>query len=156
MRHAIRAASLGAAIALSAIAGFAVAQTSTASVIETRESQFRRLGAAFKGMNEAVRAREPNMASIRANAVTIEELAQQLPTWFPAGSGPGAGAPTAAKTEIWSDAAGFADQAHLFQTAAADLSAAARRGEMSAIRTEVRTLGQRCASCHTEFRERDN
>lgn len=136
------------------VSGVAVAQAarSPAETASYRHDQFRRMGGAFKSVNDGVRAREPNLAALRASAQTISQLANELPTWFPAGSGPGNGFTTKAKAEIWSNADGFTSQSRQFRAAAQALASSA---DINAYRTNARAVGAQCASCHVAFRERD-
>jgi cytochrome c556 len=95
---------VGAAVA----AGGAWAQTAAAQAVKDRQANFKQLGGAFKALNDQLKSDKPDMAVIKASALKMKALAAQEPTWFPAGSGPEAGVKTAAKPQIWSDAAGFA------------------------------------------------
>lgn len=146
------------AVALAAIvlgvSGVAVAQAvrSPAETAQFRHDQFRRVGGAFKAVNDGVRQREPDLAALRASARTVAQAANDLPNWFPAGTGPGNGFTTKAKAEIWSDTAGFAAQARQFRTSAHTL---ANSSDLNAFRTNARAVGAVCASCHVAFRERD-
>jgi cytochrome c556 len=151
-----RAAILAVAALVIGASGIAVAQTARtpAQTVEYREAQLRRLGAAFKAVNEQSRRSSPDLGDIRANAQTISSLAAEFPTWFPAGTGPDAGLDTKAKMAIWSNAASFADEVRQFQAAAQNLSTASAGADATVIGAGARALGQRCASCHTGFRER--
>jgi len=142
------------AAAVIGASGMAVAQAvrTPAETAQFRHEQFRRMGSAFKAVNDGAREREPNLAALRASTQTISQLAEQAPTWFPAGSGPGNGFETKAKAEIWSNSAAFAEQMRLFRTAARNLAGAS---DIDAIRTSARAVGAQCASCHVAFRERD-
>jgi cytochrome c556 len=153
---ASRAAILAVAALVVGASGIAVAQTARtpAQTVEYREAQLRRLGAAFKAVNEQSRASTPDFAVIRSNAQTISTLAAEFPSWFPAGTGPAAGLDTKAKAEVWSNGAGFADEIRQFQAAAQNLATASAGTDASAIGPAARALGQRCSSCHTGFRER--
>lgn len=150
--RAIRSISAAMAFVVVAAAGFATAQStrSAVDIAQARHDEFRRLGAAFKGVNDGLRQREPDAVAIRAHAQTIARLSQALPGWFPAGSGPSAGVETRAKAEIWSDAGAFAARTRAFQQAASDLSAAT---ELTDLRARARALGGECARCHSAFRE---
>jgi cytochrome c556 len=152
---AYRAALIVLALLVGGASGVAVAQNAAtpAQAIENRQGQLRRLGAAFKAINDQSRASAPNLADIRANAQTISALASEFPTWFPSGSGPAAGLDTRAKPEIWSDSAGFSDQVRQFQTEAQALAAASTGEDIGAIAAQTRAVGQSCASCHARFRE---
>lgn len=156
---ATRAAIAAVAVLIAGVSGIAVAQTAApartpAQSVEYREAQFRRLGAAFKAVNDQTRASSPNLATIRANAQTISTLAAEFPSWFPAGSGPAAGLETKAKAEIWTNGSGFTEQVTRFQTAARNLATASAGTDTAAIGASARALGATCGGCHTAFRER--
>jgi cytochrome c556 len=138
------------------LTGFAAAQPvqTPAQMVEYRQSQFRRLGAAFKAVNDQARASNPDTNLIRANAQTISALAEEFPAWFTIGSGPAPDLDTKAKSEIWSNAVGFSGQVAAFQNAAQILVSTSAGSDPSAVADSARSLGQRCASCHTLFRER--
>lgn len=151
-----RAALLAVATLVVGASGIAVAQTARTpeQTVEYREAQLRRLGAAFKAVNDQSRASSPDFAAIRTNANTIATLAAEFPSWFPAGTGPAAGLDTKAKAEVWSNASGFAGEVQQFQTAARDLVSVSAGTDKAAIGASARAVGQRCASCHNSFRER--
>lgn len=144
------------AFALVVASGVAVAQAprSPADAVQYRHDQFKRIGGAFKTLNEQTRASAPDLAIIRTNVATIAQLAPDLPNWFPANSAPAAGLQTHAKAEIWSNAPAFATRVHDFQAAVQALSAASAGSDTAAITASVRAVGQTCGSCHNDFRER--
>jgi len=148
-----RAIVLAFAVAIVGASGFAAAQTTRTPVqaIEYRHDQFRRLGRAFKGVNDQARAGSPDLAVIRTNSQTISQLAADFPTWFPAGSGSGAGE-TDARAEIWSNRAAFDAKMRDFQTAAQNLATAAAGTNTGAIQQSARALGATCSGCHRDFR----
>ncbi|RAU17094.1 cytochrome c [Nitrincola tibetensis] len=59
-----------------------------------------------------------------------------------------------AKPEIWSNFEQFSAGMERFQEHAAELVAAAEKGELQALRPAVGQLGQTCRACHDNFRER--
>lgn len=144
---------LAAAIGVSGLA-LAASQPSGADAIRARQANFKKMGAAFKAVNEETRAKAPDIARLRANAALIADLSKQLPQWFPSGSAPGAGAPTAAKPDIWSKSADFQKKTADFQKAAAALGATSA-ADSAAMIAATRALGQQCTSCHTAFRDKD-
>jgi cytochrome c556 len=138
-------------LAVSGVA-FAQAVRTPAESVEYRHQQFRRIGATFKMLNEGVRGGSPDLAALRTNAQTLNQLAQDLPNWFPAGSGAESGVRTRATAEIWSNSAAFADQAAQFRTATQALAAA---DDVRVIGGQLRAVGARCASCHQAFRAQE-
>lgn len=133
----------------------AVAAADMAGVVKARQAHYKEMGRAAKGIADAVGSSSPQLPAIQAYARQIDQLAPQIPSWFPAGSGPEAGVKTGAKPDIWtrnaefrSDAAAFAAEAHKFDQVAA-------RGDIGAIRAEFPVLGKACKTCHESFRARD-
>jgi cytochrome c556 len=143
-----------AALALAGVSSLALAQTalSPADAAAYRHAQFRRVGDAFKAVNDGVRASQPDLAVIRANAASLVQLSEAQPTWFPAGSGPESGVRTRAKAEIWTNSVVFTERMNAFRAAAQALASASAGGDLDAIRAQTRALGGRCAACHTDFR----
>lgn len=139
-------------IALIAAAAQAEGSPDPASVIAARRAQLKQLGEVFKRLNDELRKDTPSQKIILANARTMNDIGQQLPTWFPAGTGPGGTARTRARPEIWSDATGFAAAAKTFQLEAAGLSATRGRLDVALLRTQARSAGTACKSCHDRYR----
>jgi len=83
---------------------------------------------------------------------TLAGLAKQAPSWFPKGSGPEAGVKTAAKAEIWTDAAGFAAAASKLADETAKLQQVAAGGDIEAMRAQARAVGGACNTCHDKYR----
>lgn len=143
-------------------AGLMVATFATAalaadmtSVIQARQAHYKEIGKAAKGINETLKTSAPDVGAIKAGAKTIDALAPQLPSWFPAGSGPEAGVKTTAKAEIWSNSAEFKKDAAAFAAEAKKFDAVAAGGDVNAIRAEYANLGNTCKTCHQSFRTKD-
>ena len=126
-----------------------------ADVVRTRIAGFRELGAAFKAINDGLRA-EPQTILIQQSARQVRNAASQMPTWFPAGSGPQLGVKTAAKPEIWSQSAKFQAAQNAFIGQAGKFQLAANSGNVAAMRLEARRLGATCKGCHDSFRVPSN
>ncbi len=95
------------------------------------------------------------MPAIQSGAATIAGLSRQRPS---AGSrrapGPSVGK-TGAKPEIWQNPQDFAAKLHGFQAAAQAFNAAARSGDMTAIKARYADLGGTCKACHDNYRVGD-
>jgi cytochrome c556 len=150
-RYALFAATASAAVVVASAAAADVA-----SVIQARQTHFKEIGKASKAMSEQLKSATPAVPVIQAAVKQIDALAPEVPSWFPAGSGPTAGIKTQAKAEIWAkpdefkrDAAAFADAAHKLDLVAAG-------GDVSAIRAQAQVMGQTCKTCHEAFRQRDD
>jgi cytochrome c556 len=138
-----------------AAATSAVAQNA-ASVIQARQAHYKQIGAASKGIHDELGKPAPSAAVIQGFAKTIDTLAPQIPSWFPPGSGPEAGVKTAAKPEIWTDAAGFSAVAGAFATEAHHFDDVAQGGDIEAIRAEYTNLGKACFACHSKYRAKED
>jgi len=139
---------VGAAVA----AGGALAQSAGAEAVKARQANFKQLGGAFKAINDQLKTDKPDLAVIKASARKMKDLAAQEATWFPAGSGPEAGVKTAAKPDIWSDAAGFAAGVKRLQAETTRLADAANSGSLDAVKAQVATTAKACGGCHDKYR----
>lgn len=120
--------------------------------VHTRISGLRELGAAFKAVNDGLRGNELQTILIQQSARQIRNAASAQYRWFPAGSGAEAAVKTAAKPEIWSQAARFKAAQDAFSAEAAQFQQVANGGDQAAIAAEARKLGGTCKSCHDTFR----
>ena len=122
-------------------------------VVKLRQKGFKDLGAAFKIIRDELKGESPDAAKIAAAAAVIRKTAQEIPGWFPTGSGPQPGLKTDAKAEIWSDAKGFdATRAAFTREAQRDagrFSDPANRASWSDV---AKSLGQACKDCHDMYR----
>lgn len=137
-------------------ASFLILQTPAAGADDTpaarRHAAFEQLGAAFKTVNETLKADNPASAELVASTGRLKTLAVQLPAWFPKGSGPESGAKTGAKAEIWSDPPGFATASNALVAETAKLEQFGRAGDVVAMRAQVKAVGGACRSCHEKYR----
>ena len=142
--------------ALGLAGGAALAQdavtTPGGKAVLARQAHYKDLNKAIGGVGAELRKEAPDKALIAANAATAASLAKDLPSWFPKGSGPEAGVKTAAKAEIWTDAAGFAAAATKLQDETAKLQTAATAGDMEAIKAQARATFGACKNCHDQYR----
>jgi cytochrome c556 len=144
-----------AAAAVAAIVTAAAAQNRAAApadIIRMRQADYKQIGAAMKGINDQLRASTPSLPAIQAGSRTILGFAPQVLRWFPRGTGPEAGVRTRARPEIWSDHTGFRRAGAGLLVAARALDAAARRGDIQAVRAAVPQLAHACSNCHDDYR----
>ncbi len=154
---ALRTLTISLAVLGLAAAGAALAQDPTPTTpggkaVLARQAHYKELGKAFGGLNGELRKETPDKAAIAAGATTAAALAKDLPSWFPKGSGPEAGVKTAAKAEIWTDAAGFAAAAGKLADETAKLQQVATAGDLDAIKAQMRATGGACKNCHDTYR----
>ena len=119
---------------------------------ETRHAHFHALYGALTSIMDGLKVEKPDNAAIAVKAQTIEGLAHEIPTWFPAGTGLEGGSKTRAKAEIWTDSAGFAAAAKNLETQSADLKTLAKTGDLAAVQAQAKAVGGACGACHTKFR----
>ena len=81
-------------------------QAAAPDTIKERQQALKDTGAAFKTVRDELSGGK-DVAKIKAAAATINKSANAMVHWFPAGTGTEAKVKTAAKPEVWSDAAGF-------------------------------------------------
>ena len=141
------------------LVGVAVAQTparTPAQLVQNRQAGYKQIGAAFRGVQEQVRASEPSLPALRQHAAALARLAPQVSGWFPAGTGPEAGVRTRALPVIWSNGQAFRTASVNLVVAARQLDAAARGTDLAAIRSAAQALGRTCGGCHDQFRGPEN
>lgn len=123
------------------------------ALMKERHDNYERIGKSMRAVKKGLDSND--LASVRTEAATINELASKAPTWFAAGTGPDVGK-TAAKAEIWQQRekfdAGMAD----FQQAAAAFHQAAQGSDVGAMTAAHAKLGGTCKACHDNFRAKDD
>ncbi len=124
------------------------------ALMKERHENYEKLGKAIKAIGRTLKSASPDLAVVRTNADTISTLAPQVKGWFPPGTGPDVGK-TDAKAEIWQKTDDFNAKADNFARAATAFQAAARGGDLAAIRTAQGDLGKSCKACHDLYREEE-
>jgi cytochrome c556 len=145
--------------ALFAAAALAVAAPSYAQfakpedAIRYRQSAFVLMGNHMGRIGFQLKQPSPNVQAIQASAATIE-FASKLPyEAFVAGSENGGTPPTRAKAGLFKDSAKIKQLAETMQGEVVKLSAAAKSGNVDAIRTAFGAVGKSCKSCHDDYRK---
>lgn len=126
-----------------------VAGAASSSVM-TRVAGYKDLGTAFKGVNDGVR--RGYFGEIPALAKRISAAAKAQYRWYPAGTGPGKGIKTAARSEIWSKPTAFKAAQDRFAAQAQSFQIVSTSKDEAAIRSAARQLGATCKACHDSFR----
>jgi len=85
-------------------------------------------------------------------SAALSAWAKALPTLFPAGTGPGGPAQTAARPEIWTDRAGFAQKAGAYSEEAAKLADLAKAGDSAGFKAQLPVVRAACGACHDAYR----
>lgn len=120
------------------------------ALMKQRHEDYERIGKAMRAAKKGLDGND--MAAVRTAAATINELAPQVQSWFPAGTGPDVGK-TEAKAEIWQKPEDFAAKARDFAAAAQKFNAAAQGSDAAAARAAHADLGKSCKACHDLYRE---
>jgi cytochrome c556 len=120
--------------------------------IEARQKALKEMGAAMKTISDQMKSGAPALDQIRPAVQTIKTHSTELPTWFPAGTGPESGVKTEALAKIWEDQPTFQAAAQRLADEAAKLSDVATGEDIAAIGAQVGATGAACKNCHDNFR----
>lgn len=136
--------------------GNAVAQPSgpitAEQAYQIRHERYEEMGDSLKAINRELKSDAPDVARVQREAATLASLAEQIPTWFPVGSGPDVHARSRAKAEIWSDPDGFRQAHAAYLEQAQRFKQVADSGDVNAMRAAGQTLGKACGNCHERYR----
>ncbi|MFT3809106.1 MAG: cytochrome c [Micropepsaceae bacterium] len=129
--------------------------TSGQDLVDYREKRLKAAGGAMQALSQYDGS---DAAAAQAAAKTVDDVAGELLSFFPEGSGPGGAGieETRAKPEIWSDWAGFEARAKALDDAATLLTAAAAANDLGALGEAARQVGAACKACHQDYRGPEN
>ena len=118
--------------------------------VKYRKGAFTVMGAHFGRVGAMANGRVPFDAKVAAENMAVVETMSKLP-WaaFVPGTDKG---DTRALPEIWSEAADFKAGSDKLQAEVAKLSAAAKTGNLDALKTAFGSVGQTCKACHDDYR----
>ncbi len=137
-------------LALSAPASAQFAKPEDA--IKYRQSAFSVMGTHFGRVGAMANGKAPFDAKAAAeNAAVVAEMAK-LP-WAAFGPGTGEGK-SKAMAEIWTEQAKFKEGADKLVAESAKLEAAAKTGNLDALKTAFAATAGTCKSCHDSFRNK--
>jgi len=119
--------------------------------VKYRKAAFTVMGSHFSRIGAMANGRVPFDATAAANSAAIVETMSALP-WegFLAGTDKG---DTRAKPEIWAEEVKFKEGAEKLQVETAKLSAAAKTGNLDAVKAAFGAVGQSCKACHDVYRK---
>jgi hypothetical protein len=156
----------------------AVAEERPEQIVQTRISNFREIGAAFKHIRDELKSGTPDLQRIRESSQLIKDRGADILRWFPPGTEPPPEATKSwldtvldwfssddkftvpgetkshAKRKIWDERAQFEQAQAKFATEADGMSQAAQSGKTAAISAEFTRLGETCRACHEVYREK--
>ena len=146
------------AFACIAVAATMVAMAAPASAqfakpedaIKYRQSALSVMGTHFGRIGAMVNGRVPYDAKVAAdNADIVAEMAK-LP-WAAFGPGTDRGGNTRAKPEIWTEQAKFKEYSEKLVVESSKLAAAAKTGNLDALKTAFGATAGSCKACHDAF-----
>ena len=156
-----RSRQLGAAFILSAIAGASCAQQAAApgpnparQAIEARKAVFVLIANNFKPIGDTLQGKKPyDAAEIKKRAARVEFLTGLIAETLPEVSNRGL-PDTKAKSEIWSDRAGFDKKLNEFSEHVATLAkvSATETTTSDAFKAAAAAVAQECKSCHEAYK----
>jgi cytochrome c556 len=138
-------------LAAVALATAGIARAEGIDPIETRQAGQDLLIADFTLIG-AVVAAKGDVKTLAKPAEAMARWMRQFPSQFPAGSDHGHN--TRALPAIWSDMAGFQKTANELADAAIKLADLAKAGDADGVATQVKAVGDVCATCHRTYRAR--
>ena len=151
----IGAAAGGLGIALLRLAGFPgfgpAEPPAVARIVAARQAKYKILLRLDRAIHVALRQSPPDRAAVDSAARAAKQLALQIPSWFPPGTGPDDGARTYARTEIWTDRAGFRARSQALADVFGRLDQAAQSGNVEAMTAEQSEIGPACKACHESY-----
>jgi len=135
-------------VSLAAHAQFAKVE----DAIEYRQASLSVLGTHFGRIGAVVKGTQAYDKAAVENDAAIVEMLSKLP-WsaFPAGS---TSADSKAKPEIWTQPEKFKSAADKMQAEVVKLSAAAKSGDLNAIKAAFGSTGKSCKACHEDFKSK--
>ena len=119
--------------------------------IKYRKAAFTVMGAHFGRIGAMTAGRVPfDAATAAANAEIVATMSKLPYAGFIEGTTTG---DTRAKPEIWTSRAKFDAAASKMQDEVVKLNAAAKTGNLEAIKTAFGATGQTCKACHDDYRK---
>ena len=119
--------------------------------IKYRQSAFTVMANHFSRVAAMAQGRVPFDAKVAAENADIVLTMSKLP-FQGFGEGTDKGLPQRAKPEVWKEQAKFKAAAEKMQGEVAKLDAAAKTGNLDAIKAAVGAVGGSCKACHDDFR----
>jgi cytochrome c556 len=145
------------AVLLAAGAVLLVAAVDPHVAIPKRQDGMKTIGRTFKGVNDQLHASAPDAQALKLGSAQLAQLARQVPSWFPAGTGPDAGVKTEVKADVWTNPADFHAKAAALATATSALADGAAHSSDPAVLTPlVRQVGGACKACHETYKTQDH
>ena len=145
--HLVRLSTVATLASLPAAAQFQKPE----DAIKYRQSAFTVMGNHFSRIAAMAQGKVPFDAKAAADNADVVQTVAKLPFQGFA-EGTDKGVPQRAKPEVWKEQAKFKASAEKMQAEVAKLDAAAKTGNLDAIKAAVGAVGSSCKACHDDFR----
>ena len=146
------AAPIALAVALATLSAPAFAQfQKPEDAVKYRKAAFTVMASHFGRIGAMANGRVPFDAKAAAESAAIVETMSKLP-WEAFGAGTDKG-DTRALPAIWTEQAKFKEGADKLQTAATQLTAAAKTGNLDSVKKAFGETAATCKACHDAYRE---
>lgn len=139
------------AVGLIAMAAAGSAQDDRDALIKYRQALMKAQSGHLGAMFQIASGKAGQPSDLQAHAHGLAEVSKMVKGAFESAT---KGGKTKAKKDIWKDWPGFEKEADAMEQAAADVLAAAKSGDSSAVGAGLETAGKACKSCHKKFRKR--
>lgn len=147
-------AGIAAAAALVSLSAPAAAQfAKPEDAIKYRQSALSIMGTHFGRIGAMVNGRVPFDAKVAADNADIVAVMAKLP-WAGFGNGTETGGNTKAKPEIWTEQVKFKENSEKMIVETVKLAAAAKTGNLDALKTSFAATADSCKTCHDAFRNK--
>ena len=153
MRKPVRTLAVAGSLAAVVLgAGFSIpAVADPAADIKYRQGVMKASGDHMGAAAAIIRGRAGDKSHLAGHAEAIAAIGRIVGDLFPAGSGQGN---TAALPAIWEKPDDFRKAAQAFTDTSAKLAAAAKSGDMDAVKAAFGGVGKSCGGCHGPFRKK--
>lgn len=143
-----------AAVALVSLSAPATAQfAKPEDAIKYRQSALTVMGTHFGRIGAMANGKIPFDAKVATDNADIVAVMAKLP-WAGFGKGTETGGNTKAKPEIWTEQAKFKEYSEKMVAETAKLDAAAKTGNLDALKTSFSATADTCKTCHDAFRNK--
>ena len=133
------------------LAAPATAKEIPEEVVKYRQLEMGAVGRHFGAVKRIVKGEVDRPQDLLGHTAALVELAKDLPSQFPEGTGPDSKLETEALKKVWTDSEGFAKVATDFEAATVALNAAAEKRDMKAVAAEFEKTGELCGTCHDSY-----
>jgi cytochrome c556 len=155
-RGAVIAVALGVAVSAGWLSGAGATEDSLPTgqaLVDARIQNLKDAGDAMKAIGVFAQG-QGDAAAAKEAAAYLVEVGAALPSWFPAGSGPGGEGitKTRALAKIWETNEDFVAKSKAMEDAAKIVQTAVDAGDPAAIGAALKATGETCKACHTDYR----